>query len=294
MSLYTFILRQVFVRQTNKTNANLKTPKDVVRDDDVRYGPIGGHHNRLDIYRPQKTNTPLPTIIIVHGGGYIFGHKEDYQYYGMALCRRGFTVVNFNYRLAPKHKFPAPLEDMNHVMQWILKNAANYHIDLDKLFVVGDSAGAQIASQYLTLLTNPEYNQYFSFSIPKIEIKAVALNCGMYDLKHLHKTLKIKGVLNAYLPKQKDYDNPMFDVLGHINSSFPKTFVMSASHDYLKDHAKPFYTLLKENGVEATCKIYENHDASPLKHDFQLNVKNAMAHQCNDEQTAFFLKQIKT
>ena len=52
----------------------------------------------LDVYYPEGTRSPLPTIVSIHGGGYVYGSKEIYRRYGMDLARRGFAFVNFNFR----------------------------------------------------------------------------------------------------------------------------------------------------------------------------------------------------
>ena len=74
----------------------------------------------------------------------------------MRLAQRGFTFVNFNYRLAPEYKYPTALEDINQVFLFIRDHAEEYAIDTNNIFVVGDSAGAQLATQYLIICTNPE------------------------------------------------------------------------------------------------------------------------------------------
>lgn len=74
---------------------------------------------RLDVYRPRaREGEKLPVIISVHGGGWVYGDKDGYQFYCMGLAERGFAVVNFSYRLAPEAKFPASLEDTNAVFRY--------------------------------------------------------------------------------------------------------------------------------------------------------------------------------
>lgn len=102
--------------------------------------------NSLDVYRPKATNIEekLPVIVSVHGGGWVYGDKEGYQYYCMSLAQRGFAVVNFSYRLAPESKFPASIIDTNLVFGWILDHAEEYGFDTENIFAVGDSAGAHM------------------------------------------------------------------------------------------------------------------------------------------------------
>ena len=94
--------------------------------------------------------------------------------------------MNFNYRLAPEHPFPASLEDINAVFSWIKENGKDHHIDTEHLFAVGDSAGAQMLSQFAAMLTNRDFARLFEdrygFRFPELKLSAVALNCGRYEM----------------------------------------------------------------------------------------------------------------
>ena len=90
-------------------------PDGITQCRNISYGSHG-KWSLLDVYYPDGTAEALPTIVSIHGGGYVYGTKEIYRRYGMDMARRGFAFVNFNYRLAPKWKFPAPLWDTNDVM----------------------------------------------------------------------------------------------------------------------------------------------------------------------------------
>ncbi len=70
----------------------------------------------------------------VHGGGYVYGTKEVYYHYCMSLAQHGFTVVNFNYTLAPKKKFPNQLCEINMVMEWIKEHKDSYPFDINNVF----------------------------------------------------------------------------------------------------------------------------------------------------------------
>lgn len=175
-------VRAMFAQGDDERDAGLKEPEGIVRCNDISYGPHG-KWNLLDVYRPQKAGDGLlPVIVSVHGGGLVYGDKERYQYYCMDLALRGFAVVNFNYRLAPEDPFPAAVEDVNRVFCWLADRAGEYGMDLDRLYTVGDSAGGQLSSQYLAMLTNPEFAKLYEFKLPsdKIRVRAAAFNCGHF------------------------------------------------------------------------------------------------------------------
>ena len=158
MSKTSDMIREKFGKTDQKRDEGLQTPKNIFRYDNILYGQDENFQS-LDLYKPkeQKTNK-LPVIISVHGGGWVYGDKEKYQYYCMNLAQRGFAVINFSYRLAPENKFPAALEDTCLVFHWIIENALNYQLDTKNLFAVGDSAGANILDLACAMCTNIDKN----------------------------------------------------------------------------------------------------------------------------------------
>ena len=104
-----------------KRDSEKKTPEDILRFDNILYGE-DEKWQILDVYKPKSAEGKLPVIVNVHGGGWVYGTKEVYQFYCMSLAQMGFAVVNYNYRLAPENKFPSSVEDTNSVFNWIEKN----------------------------------------------------------------------------------------------------------------------------------------------------------------------------
>lgn len=271
-------------------DAGLTTPDDIQRHDNLRYGE-NEKWNLLDVYYPKGTDHALPTIISIHGGGYFYGDKELYSHYCMRLAQRGFTVVNFTYRLAPEFKYPAPLQDTCDVFRWVQENASHYYIDLKNIFLVGDSAGGQLCHQICTMLTNPQYAALFDFTPPEnFKVNACALNCGCYfiPVSRLISPKRMGAIFEAYLPEDYIPIIPQMKVAKYATKDFPPAFVMSAEHDYLKFMAAPLHRKLKKAGVECQLHIYGTKEQKEVGHVFHLNCKLDLASQCNDEQCAFF------
>ena len=272
-----------------KRDAGVVDPGDVERVMDLSYGPYP--ENKLDIYYPEHTDKPLPTIISVHGGGWFYGSKLLYSHYCLRMAKRGFTVVNFDYRLAPEYKYPAPLEDCCQVLHWVQAHAAEHFIDLNNVFVVGDSAGGQLAFQLLTLLTNPKYGKFFSFAPPAdFRVNACGMNCGCYfmPISRMVPPRKAGKIFEAYFPEDFLPCVPSLKAEKYIRKTFPPAFVMSAKHDYLRFMAPPLHILLKTKGVESVLRIYGTKEEKEIGHVFHLNCHLPLADQCNDEQAAFF------
>lgn len=286
MSLTSYMLRKMFTNGDNKRDTGLTTPADIERFDDILYG-ADRQWQLLDVYRPKTAQGDLPVIVSVHGGGWVYGDKERYQFYCMDLAQRGFAVVNFTYHLAPKYKFPQPLLDTSLVFRWVLENSGKYWMDTQNLFAVGDSAGAHLLLLYCILCTNSDYAARFDFSANMVALpKAIGLNCGAYDVSHGN---GLSGrLMRDYLPKRGTADElGQVNPLNHITDAFPPAYIMTASKDFLREDALKLRNKLNALGVANTYRLYDNADHS-LGHVFHLDIRSADAKECNDEECRFF------
>jgi acetyl esterase/lipase len=277
-----------------RRDAGVIDPEGLKRYEDLRYGEHP--ENLLDVYCPEDAQGCLPTIISIHGGGWFYGSKKLYSHYCLKMAKRGFTVVNFDYRLAPENKYPAAVEDCCAVLEWVKNHGGEYHIDTNNLFMVGDSAGGQLAFQVLTMLTSPKYRKFFSFAPPEdVRINACGLNCGCYFMP-LSKWLppqKMGAIFVAYFPEDYMACVPSLKAQKYVTKHFPPAFVMTSRNDYLRFMGPPMHWLLKLKGGESVLRIYGKKSQKEIGHVFHLNCKSELADRCNDEQAAFFRKHMR-
>lgn len=113
---------------------------------DVIYRDVDGVRLALDAHVPEGKG-PFPAAILVHGGGWVAGDKEQYiTYIFQPLADAGFAWFSINYRLAPQYKFPADVEDVEAAIRWVKANAAKYNIDPNRIALIGESAGGHLVS----------------------------------------------------------------------------------------------------------------------------------------------------
>ena len=289
MSLSAFILRKMFARSDARRDAGLQIPDSVSYLRGLSYGPDPVYHT-LDICFPKGQKDKLPLIISFHGGGYVYGSTKEYQFYCADLARRGFCVANFNYRLAPRYRFPTPLEDLNTVIGWLIQHQAEYPLDLNNVFLIGDSAGAQMTSQYAALYASPAYQQVMNITPPPFRLAGIGLCCGMYDLKSADAQKGLGGVKKDYFTAHPEQFGEKLNVLSYIDSHYPPVFIFSAPGDFLLAHCKPMAELLTGRGVRCECRIYGDQTTG---HVFHLNIRSDLARQANDEQTGFLRQFIR-
>ncbi len=112
---------------------------------DLVYASRNDQPLRADVYRPTGQG-PFPAVLCVHGGAWMFGSKSHVAGIARRLAEAGYTAVAVNYRLAPKHKFPAQLEDCRAALLWMRKDAKQHKIDPNRLAAWGYSAGGHLVA----------------------------------------------------------------------------------------------------------------------------------------------------
>ena len=113
---------------------------------DVPYTNIAGVSLTLDAHIPDGAG-PFPAAVLVHGGGWIAGDKQEYiTYIFQPLADAGFAWFSINYRLAPRYKFPAAAEDIERAIEYVKKNGARYKVDDRRIALIGESAGGHLVS----------------------------------------------------------------------------------------------------------------------------------------------------
>ncbi|MCR5734321.1 MAG: alpha/beta hydrolase [Lachnospiraceae bacterium] len=293
--------RRDFAKGDAERDAGLTTPKDIIRYDDISYGE-DEKYNLLDVYRPRAAgDKKLPVILNIHGGGWVYGDKEVYQFYAMSLAQRGFAVVNFNYRLSPEHRFPTHIEDICAAFSWTVKNKDRYGFDTDNLFAVGDSAGGHLLGLFAALVTDPGYRKELSDQYPQavfdcedIKLRAIALNCGKYDLSKsdIKDENTPKLIVDLFEHGGDEKELHITNVLEKITGDYPPVFLMTCPGDFLRDQAVYMTEALVNNKVPFVFRYYGNEE-NPLHHVFHCNVRLSDGIKCNDDECAFFREYMK-
>lgn len=113
---------------------------------DIEYSQAAGESLRLDASIPEGDG-PFPIAILIHGGGWGSGDKAaDFDTLSKPLTDSGIAWFSANYRLAPKHPWPACFDDVQSAIRWVKQNATSYSVDPKRIALIGYSAGGQLAA----------------------------------------------------------------------------------------------------------------------------------------------------
>ena len=279
--------RQGCLKGDNSRDAGLATElPEVKRINNIKYGK-DDKWNLLDIYLPKQEKEVFPVVINIHGGGWVYGTKETYQFYGLNFAKNGFAFVNPNYKLAPDVVYPQELNQVDEYMHWIDDHAEEYHLDRNNVFITGDSAGGQMAEQYVAIVTNPKYRKIMNYKNLNLKFRAVALNSAACFMMEPNAT---NGFISLYFTDTalKNHSNDL-NVEKYITSDFLPTYLTTGKNDPLHDNQFMLAGFLKAKNVPVIVKNYGDSDHEE-GHVFLINQKDPIANQANKDEMNFFKK----
>lgn len=196
----------------------------------------------LDItYPDENRETPRPTLIYFHGGGFFGGSKSvgdplaesDATALLDDICAEGFNLVNIDYVLVPEYHFPAPLIQANEAFRFLIDHADEYHLDMDRVVIMGSSAGAIMTSQLGSIITNPKYAEAVGITpaLKPEQVKAVVLDDAplVYDKFSLGTKVLVgnyvKGSIFLSREEKQTYNNILW-----IDANYPEAFLLGSEY----------------------------------------------------------------
>lgn len=115
-------------------------------DTDVVYSKLPDVEMKMDIYHPaEPSEKPRAAVVVIHGGAWIGGKRQDMNPFAELLSKNGFVAATVSYRLAPKYKYPAMLDDVQTAVRYLRTNAENLNIDPKRIGACGASAGGHLS-----------------------------------------------------------------------------------------------------------------------------------------------------
>jgi acetyl esterase len=235
-------------------------PPEVAAVDDGGFAsPDGEIHFRR--YRPLGAAAGvLPTLIYYHGGGFVIGNIETHD----STCRRlanksRCQVISIDYRLAPEHPFPAPIEDGLASFRHVRDNAVSFGADPTRIAVGGDSAGGAMAAVVCQACRDAgEPMPAFQMLIyPATDSSRESRSRREFAEGYFLTRELIAWFWKAYVPAGTDLaDRRLSPLLAKDVGGLPPAFVLTAGHDPLRDEGRAYADRLIDAGVKTTYVNY--------------------------------------
>jgi acetyl esterase len=186
------LIRWVFDKEAHSASVALEKhlPAGISAKLNEHYDP-SDEDAYLDVFYPsaiEDSDRVLPTIVWIHGGGWLSGSKGQIANYSKILASKSFTVVSVDYSIAPGAIYPTPIRQVNTSLSYLERNARRLHIDSSQFVLAGDSGGAHIAAQVANIITAPSYAKALGLmpAIKRSQLNGLILFCGAYDVGSVH------------------------------------------------------------------------------------------------------------
>lgn len=239
----------------------------------------------LDVFRPASAGAqPLPTIVWVHGGAWVSGHRRDVANYARVLAGQGFTVAAVGYSIAPGRGYPVPVRQVNSALGYLVREAARLGVDPTRLVLAGDSAGAHIVAQVANAVAVPSYAKAVGLApvIAREQLRGLLLHCGAYDAAQA----KLDGAFGSFLRTvfwsysgSKDFQHaPAFEtasVRRYVTEAFPPSFITAGNGDPLEGQSRSMAETLMAKGVQVDSLFFPADQTPALPHEYQFNLDDA-------------------
>ena len=236
----------------------------------------------LDIYRSPRQKAEAPTIVWIHGGGFVSGRRADVANFLKILAGHGFAVVNVDYTIAPEANYPTPVRQVSKALAYLVREGARLGINTERIVLAGDSAGAQIAAQVAAIITNPAYARLVGITpgTSPSRLSGAILFCGVYDITGMGGK---GGILDWFVTTttwaysgRRDWRKAdgfsAMSVAPNVTAAFPPTFISAGNADPLGPQSVAMAAALKAKGVKVQ-ELFFPADYSPgLAHEYQFDL----------------------
>ena len=250
----------------------------------------------LDVFHPTQGSGALPTVVWVHGGGFFAGSKGQVANYLRILASRGFTTVGVEYSIAPGATYPTPVRQTNAALGYLVRNAKRLRVDPRRLFLAGDSAGAQIAAQLANAIAVPSYAKALGLApaVSRRQLRGVVLYCGPYaaglsEGKGLYGHFVGTSVwaYSGVRDPEKRRLNPEFSVGRFVTPAFPPAFISAGNADPLLPHSRLLAEALEKQGVKVETLFFAGDLQPPQPHEYQFNLDTQAGRLALERSVAF-------
>jgi acetyl esterase/lipase len=229
-------------------------PSGYTAELNVIYTTVNGWEGKVDFYLPPNTGKPTAIVINIHGGGWNHGVKESQTGFSV-FFKAGFAVANIEYRLTGQATAPAAIEDARCALIYIIKNAKALNIDVNKIVVMGGSAGGHLALM-AGLLANDNRFDGNCPGVKNIKIAAIIDKYGIADVWDwaYGPNITSKSAKNWLGDKTKDEAfAKSVSPINYINKHNPPVFIVHGDADPTVPYQQSvdLHKKLKEAGVTA-------------------------------------------
>ena len=195
----------------------------------------------------------------------MYGDKSLNRVYASYLAEKGYIVIAVNYHLCPEVLYDTQVRDLMTAYKWVAEHGEAYNCDLQNVYLVGDSAGGQLAFYTSIVNTSEELRTLYNAPETGLTFNATGLISGMYDMKSGFNSVLISCILGYEYTA-----SPYYDVLQPEEvidkGTLPPSYIVTSAKDFLRPASVQLDALLTEKGIEHQF------------HDWELTINRSSGH----------------
>ncbi|WP_426484736.1 alpha/beta hydrolase fold domain-containing protein [Flavobacterium sp. 2] len=240
------------------TIATEKKDQKVSRINDLVYNQIEKRALHLDAYfnTSKKAN---PAVIMIHGGGWRSGNKSQMQIMAQEIAAKGYSCFPVEYRLSLEAKYPDAVYDVKNAIKFIKDNAKKFHVDPNKIAVLGCSSGGQMAALIGTTNNNTAFEDSVFKSKSSSKVNAIINVDGILAFKHPESQ---EGEMASFWLKGTYEENPEnwknASALTHTDKNTPPVLFINSSFDRFHAGRDDMIAILNQNNIYNEVKTIKD------------------------------------
>ena len=224
----------------------------------VTYATVAGEELKLDLASPKGLDHAVPAIIVIHGGGWMAGNRQDMTAIAKQAAAHGYVAGTISYRFAPKHRFPAQIEDAKCAVRYLRAHAKELNIDPQRIGAMGISAGAHLSMMLGAMDSadamegdggNPEQSS---------KVQAVVSFVGPVNLAREDYTETQTQILEAFLggkPKEKQAECRRASPITYLNKGDAPMLCFFGTKDPLVSYDQAFQITTTLTNAEVPGRV---------------------------------------
>lgn len=272
----------------------------VRRIKDLTY-PSREGKNWFDLYLPQKADGACPVILWIHGGAFVAGEKEGVEPWAVCLASEGVAVAAMDYQWAPEAAWPAQVIQVGDCCRCLREMAERYALDMTRLVLAGDSAGAHIAVQAALAQTSLAFTEASCLG-PMLEsgtLRGLLLYCGPYDVKLMGqpKDRKLRFFMSrvgwSYFGRRRWQDTlgaRVSAVGDFVTEDFPPVYLTDGNAWSFEPQGRALVRILEEHGVPVSSRFFPKEEGE-VPHEYQCALAQPNAQLCYTDTLTFLRRR---
>ncbi|MFQ6601365.1 alpha/beta hydrolase fold domain-containing protein [Flavobacterium sp. C3NV] len=232
--------------------------EDDVQIENIVYYKEKNRALHLDAFfnKKEKNN---PGVIMIHGGGWKSGNKNQMQVLAQEITSKGYSCFAIEYRLSLEAKYPQAIYDVKNAIKFIKDNAKRFHVDPDKIAVLGCSSGGQMAALIGTTNRDLVFEEAKYKSKSSSKVQAIIDIDGILAFKHPESE---EGEMAAFWLNGTYEENPenwkQASALSHVDKNTPPTLFINSSFDRFHAGRDDMIAILNQNKIYNEVKTIKN------------------------------------